>query len=290
MSADFPKRNTADELYAEYLNFVLERELSGCAWTIFTVNSGNFQESVKAGPSRRPLIEGCQSIILAAFPYLCEKVPGNSPRNLSRYASVPDYHSVCGERLNRAKSALEGSFGGQWQVSADSSPINEVHLAQVSGMGFYGKNRLLITEAWGSWVFLGTIAADILLPEKRILDRGEHMCANCGQCIKACPTQALTENGINTELCLSHITQKKGELTEKEKRMILDKGLIWGCDICQEVCPMNKKALIQPLPEFLDGYVPFVNRENLDEIFPRSAFAWRGRKVIERNLALFEDE
>lgn len=292
MSAGFPEGNISKEIYAEYIEKVLSEGLSGCAWTILNAESEAFHRGIEPGPAKRPLLEGCRSIILAAFPYFCKEVPGGLPRNLSRYASVPDYHAVCGERLDRAKSALEAVFGGQWQVCVDSSPINEVGLGRVSGLGFYGKNRLLITERWGSWVFLGAIATTLLLPEKRLLEvsERENLCAGCGQCIKSCPTQALTEAGIDTGRCLSAITQKKGDLSLEEARMVIANGLIWGCDRCQEVCPMNKNALIEPLPEFLAGYVPFVSRENLDTIFPKSAFAWRGRKVIERNLKLFEDE
>ena len=111
-------------------------------------------------------------------------------------------------------------------------------------------------------------------------------CIHCGECTRACPGNAIRDGRIDKEKCLSYITQKKGELTEEEKRMIKESGCIWGCDICQNVCPLNKGAGKTDINEFRETAVP---RAESDTRIEGRAFAWRGEKVIKRNIDLQED-
>lgn len=228
--------------------------------------------------SRLP--ENAKSVIVACFPYLLpEENYKNS--NISKYAVVTDYHDVAISRLQKACSELQKLFPeNQFVPFADNSPVPEVRAALHAGLGVCGKNSLLITEKYGSYVFLGEIVADL---EIRTEPATISPCIGCGKCIAACPARAITAEGISSEHCLSAITQKKGELTEKEKELMVGCGCVWGCDICQDICPMNQNAAVEPIKEFLPSPVPVLTGEtSLDG----RAYAWRGKKVINRNLSI----
>lgn len=223
------------------------------------------------------LPENAQSVIVMLFPYyLGEEKYENS--NISRYAVVPDYHLVINEAVAVTLNELKAEFPAEEFVFfTDNSPIPEVKAAMLSGLGVIGKNRLLINKNYGSWFFISEIVTTMRLPYPNISATN---CLNCGKCISACPTKALGEQSFNKELCLSDITQRKGELTDEQKELVKASGCAWGCDICQTVCPMNKKIKIQPSEIFLKGIELTARTDNISD----RAYAWRGRKVIERNL------
>ena len=109
--------------------------------------------------------------------------------------------------------------------------------------------------------------------------------------MKKCPTGAILEDyKIDNEKCLSHITQKKGELTESEVESIREAGLVWGCDICQKICPMNKNKKETYMESFKTNIVKELSKENVDEIFKSRAFGFRGKKVLHRNLDIIKGE
>ena len=121
---------------------------------------------------------------------------------------------------------------------------------------------------------------------------------HCGKCIAACPSKCIAigeggENTSNKKECLSAITQKKGELTEEEKKLILDNGSIWGCDVCQNVCPYTKNAKYTPIKFFNDDVITLLNTNVLsamsNESFMLRPFAWRGKETIRRNIMLWEE-
>lgn len=228
------------------------------------------------------LPENSRSIIVACFPYLLpEKAYENA--NVSKYAVVTDYHDVAINRLQNACYRLAELYpSNRFVPFADNSPIPEVSAALASGLGVLGKNTLIITEKYGSYVFIGEIVTDLELDAH---NSAVSECIGCGKCISACPSRAIG-NGIDTEKCLSAITQKKGELSEKEKALMKECGCVWGCDICQDVCPMNKNAAATTIEEFLSDPIPLLT-ENTDPV--GRAYAWRGRKVIDRNLSVFKE-
>lgn len=219
--------------------------------------------------------QGAKSVIVCLFPY---KVKENPPENISRYAAVPDYHKVCGEILEKAAKELSKNINGyQFEWFIDNSPIPEVYTAAKAGLGIIGENSLLINEKYGSFVFIGEIITDLEIKTKK---RDVKYCENCGLCKKVCPKG---ENSV----CLSAISQKKGELEESETELLKRHNIIWGCDICAEICPKNKNAEKTYIKAFIDGYR---NRFLIGEDIKGRAYEWRGEKTVTRNALAMEDK
>lgn len=226
--------------------------------------------------------ENTKTVIVCLFPYFLgnDKYDGS---DISKYAVVPDYHDTIIAQLTEVCAKLKEAFPDEKFVTfTDNSPVPEVFAAVNAGLGVRGKNGLFISHEYGSWVFIGEI---VTTKEYHQSSVGAVDCLNCGKCVKACPTSSITENGINADTCLSNITQRKGELSETEKQLIIDSGCIWGCDICQNVCPMNKNIKINPLEAFRNDVRLNADADNLEG----RAYAWRGRKVIERNIKLLKE-
>lgn len=227
--------------------------------------------------SRLP--ENPETVIVCLFPYNLgdDKYEGS---DISKYAVVPDYHKVISGILEKACSELKKAYPDEEFVCfTDNSPVPEVRAAVNAGLGVRGRNSLLINSEYGSWVFIGEIVTTKKYP---YIEATEKECFNCGKCIESCPTHSVTEDGINILTCLSDITQRKGELNAEQEALIRKTGCIWGCDICQNTCPMNKKVKINPLPEFKTGARLRADAENLSD----RAYAWRGKKTIERNIRI----
>lgn len=223
--------------------------------------------------------------ILFAVPYLSRD--GLDPeKNLSAYAVPRDYHFYFEELYAELLPLLRAAFP-QYRFAgfSDHSPIDEVDAAARAGLGVIGKNHLLITPRYSSFVFLGELVTDAVLntAPKPVL-----YCEDCGACMRVCPSDACGG-------CLSALTQKKGELTDGEKAAIVSHQAVWGCDLCQTVCPHTKRALdaetiFSPIPFFTEQTLPHLTLERLDamsdEDFSRRAYAWRGRDTVRRNLIL----
>ena len=180
--------------------------------------------------------------------------------------------------------------GGSFVPFVDASPFAEVTAAALAGLGVVGKNNLLITEKYGSYVFIGTIATDLALESRSHTVRA---CIGCNACISACPGGALTDGGFDASRCLSDITQRKGGLTESETALIRACNTAWGCDICQSVCPMNQSAAFTDIAEFGSDLICTLKPSDIPptqaefrRVYGRRAFSWRGRAPIARNLEL----
>lgn len=219
-----------------------------------------------------------KTVIVCLFPY---KVKEKEPYNISRYAAVGDYHEICGEMLNNAVLFLRQKFSkNEFEYFIDNSPIKEVKAAAYAGLGVIGKNNLLITKEYGSFVFIGEILTDLNIPT---VDSNITSCINCNKCIELCPTGFLKDKESK---CLSAITQQKKEITEVEKNLIKQNKTIWGCDICQKACPMNKNSKNTYISKFIESYRNEYLKE--EEINGR-AYAWRGKGVIDRNYDLTKE-
>ena len=229
-----------------------------------------------------PPKHAARTIIVALFPYRYSDEPGN----LSRYARVPDYHHCAGDVLTQAAASLEQAFSPfRFLPFLDNSPLPEVRAAALAGLGCRGDNGLLIHPVYGSWVFIGTLVTDLdlCLPHQEDIPG----CLHCGACSAACPGNCRLGTNASRETCLSRLTQQKQPLTPQEQTLIRAAGTAWGCDRCQDVCPLNRRAEIQPHPCFTTNFAPSLTRDDLNDLTDK-AYGWRGRGVPERNLELLE--
>lgn len=229
--------------------------------------------------AKNRLPQNAKAVIVACFPYLL-KEEDYKDINISKYAAVTDYHTVALNRLNYAAKKLNELYPGhEFAAFADNSPVPEVKAACSAGLGVRGLNTLLITEEYGSYVFIGEIVTNLEIGRNA---RPQKNCIGCKKCMEACPSGALSESGFEKAVCLSQITQKKGALSEKEEAFMKECGCVWGCDICQDVCPMNKSAAKTQIEEFLSSPIACISSGCTLE---GRAYEWRGRNVIERNLS-----
>lgn len=238
--------------------------------------------------AKQRIPQDAASVLVCLFPYYTGE---HKERNISRYAMVTDYHMIAGEYLNRFCKALQEVFPqNQFEPFTDNSPIREVSAAFHAGLGRRGKNGLILHPKYGSYVFIGEVVTDLVLQPDQPLNPGE--CIGCRKCQNVCPQGALQSDGsVCLERCLSHITQKKGELTDWEIGQIQDGGLIWGCDICNDVCPMNQEAkVLTPVPEFLESTVAVLDAQIAERLLKTRAYNYRGKKTILRNIQLLEGE
>lgn len=252
--------------YAEVLSYVTARETAP-------------QLLSRCGLSPR-------SMIVFLLPYYAGET-----ENLSRYAAARDYHIAIRALTGRLTDRLSFLFPGSQSVGfGDHSPIDERHAAIAAGLGILGDSGLLINETYGTYVFIADVLTDIP-PEAlgAIEPMPLRRCEGCGACRRACPTGILRGEG---ESCLSAVTQKKGELSEEECRLMRRCHTAWGCDLCQTSCPHNRAPVLTPLSFFREERITALTEEVLasmdKESFSSRAFAWRGRRTVERNVAVLE--
>ena len=162
----------------------------------------------------------------------------NSDNKFSNYAWGEDYHDVLKSRLYKLLSWLKIEMPGLNGIACvDTSPVMDKVWAQRAGLGWQGKHTNLITTDFGSWLFLGELLVDIELDYDELFS--EDLCGSCTSCIDACPTQALGEYEIYAEKCISYLTiEHRGDFSDNRSEL---HNWIYGCDICQEVCPWNQK-------------------------------------------------
>jgi epoxyqueuosine reductase len=238
--------------------------------------------------ARKRLPERAASVITALFPYYSGDHRG---ANLSKYAMPRDYHIVVGKILATAQQNLAQAFPlYQFAAFCDASPMPEVEAARLAGLGVVGRNGLLISPEYGSFVFIGEIVTDMKLEPNECKNSG---CSDCMACVKNCPTGAIHGAGIDKSRCLSAITQKKGRLTGEEEALIKRAGSIWGCDVCQNVCPMNtgvKQTCIEAFQTDLVTHIGSAEISDADFVSKNRdrAFMWKGKAVLERNICIIE--
>jgi epoxyqueuosine reductase len=225
------------------------------------------------------LVPGTIRVISARLDYQpgarsATAVLGDSRRAyVSRYALGRDYHRVLRGRLqslaNRI-SAVVGRF--RYRVFTDSAPVLEVALAAKAGLGWRGKNTLLLTRDAGSYFFLGEIYTDLPLP---IAAQASEHCGTCHACIDACPTGAIVAPyELDARRCISYLTiELKGSIPEDLRPLIGNR--VYGCDDCQLVCPWNKYARVSPEADF-------AVRNGLDDAELVALFAWTAEEFEKR--------
>ena len=187
----------------------------------------------------RKLVPGAQSVISLSYNYFPkEKIDKKNNFILSKYAYGKDYHKVIRKKLKILFNYMKEKIGDvDGRVFVDSAPVHERAWAKLSGIGWIGKNSLLINERKGSYFFLAEIICDLELKYDTIT---KDRCGKCTKCIDACPTDAITSaQVIDANKCISYLTiENKKEIPNELKSNLND--AIFGCDICQDVCPWNK--------------------------------------------------
>ena len=213
-------------------------------------------------------------------------------RGESLYARGIDYHLVIREKLSAVSDFIQTLFpDAECEIFADIGPEVDRGLAYEAGLGFYGKNKMLINDDFGSYFFIGYILCDLDLSPDTPLEK---TCLGCNRCITACPGGALGEE-FDINKCASHISQKKGDLSQSEIAILKKSGLIFGCDMCQRVCPHNN-ITPNPLREFTEDLIHSLGIEDIEKLSNREfmkkyknrAFSWRGKGVLERNIKITE--
>jgi epoxyqueuosine reductase len=210
-------------------------------------------------------LEGAKSVIMVALNYNADRPhstdagiydsPGGAPRGwISRYAWGDDYHKVLWAKLNTLVAAMKTEWREPFGVDAraDSGPVLERVVAKYAGLGWQGKNTCLINQELGSWILLGTILTTLDLASTLAENDGPapDLCGNCTLCLEACPTQAFAEPYVlDARRCISYLTIELHGSIPEEFRTAMGHALI-GCDICQDVCPWNRKAPATKMAQF----------------------------------------
>jgi len=199
----------------------------------------------------RNLLPSAKSVICVGKLYNTPDPPPQSgDAKISRYARGQDYHVVMRRALEEMVARLTAIEPFEWKICVDTAPLLERSYARMAGLGWIGKNTCLINEPQGSWFFLGEIVTSLELePGTPPPDR----CGSCTRCIDACPTQALVPSSegwkLDSRRCISYLTiELRGPIPEELQAGVGEQ--VFGCDICQDVCPWNSRAPFTDDPDF----------------------------------------
>lgn len=225
------------------------------------------------------LVPGAIRVLSVRMDYNVDRDRSLAPLNnrehayISRYARGRDYHKLMRKRLQRLAERIEaavGTFG--YRAFVDSAPVLERTFAEKSGLGWIGKNTMVINKKAGSWFFLGELITDLPLP----LDSpGEYHCGSCHACLDICPTQAFAgPHQLDARKCISYLTIELNGPIPVELRGPMG-NRVFGCDDCQLICPWNKFS--QPTDE-----ADFKPRHGLDNSELASLFLWTEQQFLER--------
>ena len=238
------------------------------------------------------LVEGSKSVISLSYNYFPEEnISGSDTYKISKYAYGQDYHEIIKEILEEMVAELKEEIGDfHCRVFTDSAPVLERSWARKSGIGWVGKNANLITKQSGSFYFLAEIICDLDLSEDE--PTTDH-CGTCRKCIDACPTEAIvSEKIIDGSKCISYATiELKNEIPESFKNKMED--WMFGCDICQDVCPWNRFSVPHHQEKFkpnhhLKSYTKQdwqeLSQEIFSEIFRKSPVKRTKFAGLKRNI------
>src|SRR5947207_1035658 len=243
-------------------------------------------------------LPGAQSVICVAMNYHVplEQLPEAQRLHhgkIARYALGEDYHEVIKQRLHRLADWIHEMVPqAQTKAAVDTAPVMEKELAARAGIGWLGKNTCIINEQIGSWILLGEIITTLALPpDEPAVDR----CGTCTRCIDACPTQAITAPyQLDARRCISYLNIEHRQPLDAETPHGLGEW-VYGCDICQDVCPWNKRApdAIDPAfqPRFTTGTLDLRQLMDWDDDQYRSQLRGSAMKrvklpILQRNARL----
>lgn len=240
----------------------------------------------------RKVLPGARSMVCVALNYYTDvRHSADTARGkISRYAWGDDYHEIVSEKLEElARGMSRLAPESQSKIYVDTGPVMEKAWAARAGIGWQGKHTNLITKEYGSWVFLGEVITDLdLRPDEPIAD----FCGTCSACIEACPTDAIVEPYVvDSNKCISYLTiEHKGEIPAEIHPQL--EQWVYGCDICQDVCPWNSfqqptnKEGFQPrqgnVELDLDGMIS-LSQSDFTERFRKSPIKRTKREGLARN-------
>ena len=243
------------------------------------------------------LVPGTVSVIVVLLNYYTDKRQSDSLAPvISKYAYGKDYHSVIRKKLSSLLHYINSAIGKTGgRAFSDSAPVMDKAWAVRSGTGWMGKNSNLIAPGKGSFFFIGTLMVDRPLQyDKPISD----LCSDCTRCIRACPTQAIVKPYVvDGSRCISYLTiEYKGEIPESFRGKLRNR--VFGCDICQDVCPWNRKASshstaeLSPLKGLLEmkrGEWPLLSEEKFNTLFSGSPLKRTGFRGLIRNMQFLRE-
>jgi epoxyqueuosine reductase len=268
----------------------LERDYAG--------EMGYMRRHAEARRHPASVLPEVRSVVMVGMNYLVdgqdENANSQGAGKVARYARGADYHGVLRDRLNRLLDWFRQERPGcRGRGVVDTAPLLERDFARRAGLGWFGKNTMLLNKRLGSWFFLGALLLDVVLRPDPPHEAGH--CGTCTACLDACPTDAFAGPGwLDSRRCISYLTiELKGTVPE-ELRTGLGEWL-FGCDVCQEVCPWNRKAPATAEPAFqplsgLDAVDPAqllsLSEEEFRRCFRGTALLRSKRRGLLRNAAL----
>ena len=255
------------------------------------------KERVRKANRPALLVEGARSIISVAMSYNTgDPIPGEPgpTGKIARYAWGDDYHTLMKERLRRLVEGLSDQVGYpvKSRIFVDDGPMNDRAAAERAGVGWFGKNSNVLTPSHGSWVLLGQVITDLDLKPDLPLKK---TCGACVRCIDDCPTGAIVAPFvIDNTRCISFLTiELRGAIPREMRPLVGD--WVFGCDICQDVCPVNRKAALGVEPAFQQRHdfgapalLPLLelNDEEFRARFRNSAIKRAKRVGLQRNVCV----
>jgi len=237
---------TTAQPFDNIIDIYKERSRKGYQCSLEIVK--NLEE--KRDPTK--LLENAKTIICILQGYELNKDINKTPTlygKISQTANFEDYHQIMYRKLEKLKCYLEQKYKCKCKYYCDISPLSDRAIGFRSGLGYIGKNSFLINKEYGSQFFIGYIITDLEI-ESYDKPVNYNLCENCNICVKACPGKAILGDGqIDSNKCLSYLTQCK-QIPENLKTKV--KNNIYGCDICQIVCPLNSKLKLEEFDSIVD--------------------------------------
>jgi epoxyqueuosine reductase len=244
------------------------------------------------------LVEGAKSVITVLYNYFPDQILSVKDNyQISKYAYGKDYHFVVKNKLALLLSAIEDETGErEARLFVDSAPVLDRAWARESGLGFIGKNTMLINRKGGSFFFIGHIISDLELAYDET--DYKNYCGSCTKCIDACPTRAIEAFRVDARKCISYLTiENRSEIPVQFQNQFDD--WIFGCDVCQDVCPWNKFAkphqepLFNPSDDLINmGKNSWKQLEKpvFNSLFRHSALQRTGFKGLKRNIKFVSEK
>ena len=240
------------------------------------------------------LVDGARTVISLLYNYYTDRVPSDPEAPiLSKYAYGKDYHFAMKDKMHLLFDFIKSMHpGAEGRVFVDSAPVLDRTWAKRAGLGWIGKNSMLISRSAGSFVFIGEIVLNLELEYNEVPE--SDFCGSCTRCIEACPTQAILDTrSLDSGKCISYQTiENRGEIPSELEGQLA--GRVFGCDICQDVCPWNRKSPLHTEPAFnpeedlldlsREGWLK-MSKEEYKRLFHQSAVERADYEKLKGNMA-----